>query len=507
MTDPTDSAGASEPPTGDIGRRAVAGTLVSFAASAVTLVLGGTRLLLLTHWLLPADVGLFAQSLVIVGLAVQTQYLGLAQAFLHRRQVDRAFSGTYYALALSLQGAALVVVATCSTVVGRAYPEMPGLTAVILAVAAIETLRGVNETQMATVNRRLAFSEVAVADIASSLAMTVAAPLAAWLGWGVWSLVVEQAAGTVTRFVVFHLVYRLPAPHFAWDPAAARWLLGYGWPVWKSTGLAFVANRFPDVWLGRVLGADALGLYSRAGEVASYPRRLVSIPVLRVFLPTFARLADDRLRLSRAFFRATALMVRAGLGLGLLLVVVAEPLLRLVGPQWLPMLPALRILAVYAVVVPVAEAARDLLFAIGRPQAVSRARALQVAFTVPGVLLGGALGGVVGVAAAAAVAAAATTCSLARAAHRHVDYSLRAMWLWPLVAGAAAAAAGVAATLLVVSPGWALVATTAAVVVVYAAVLAATERRQVAELIADARSRLASAPPVVAAGPPDEAAG
>src|SRR5690606_28345597 len=105
---------------------------------------------------------------------------------------------------------------------------------------------------------------------------------------------------------------------------------------------------FDDWWVGTFLGSNPLGFYSRAYEFARYPRRAIANPVLSVFFPAFAQLQDDRERLSRAFFRPTSLMVRAGGLLSLIFVSVAPEFIRIfLGEKWIPMQLAFQLMIVY----------------------------------------------------------------------------------------------------------------------------------------------------------------
>lgn len=478
--------------TGEIGRRAVRGSALSLGAAATTWVLGGVRMVLLTHWLLPADVGLFAQAMVFVGLALQIQTFGLTQAFLHRRTSDETVLGTFFTLRIGLQIGAMALVLLAIPVITPFYPEMPALGSVILFLALVEAGRSVNAAQMTVLSRRMAFREIAVSDILCSASMTLVAPVLAWQGFGVWSLVGEQAAAMVTRMVVLHGAFRMALPRPRWRGEIARWFFAYGRSVWFGTSLAFVIERFGDFWIGRALGARALGLYSRSVDFAAYPRRVISVPLLKVFLPTYARLQDDRLALSKAFFRATSLMVRIGFGLAAVSLVAADDLIRLIGPQWLEMVPVFRVLLVVTLLLPVSDSARDLLFAAGHPHLVVATRVAQVAVFVPAMILLTARWGLLGAAVAMDLAAVIATVILFRASRRVVDYSLTRLWLWPTVAAALAVVPWPWLAGTIVAPLPRLLALGATSAAIYAAVLWVAERRRILEAVGVIRDRLRS---------------
>ncbi len=473
------AGGARAPQQQSIAARAVGGSLVSVGASLVTWGLGSVRLVLLTRFLLPADVGLAAQALLLLNFAVQFQTMGLNTALIHHQQADDRTLATYFTLRMGLVTAALALLAAATPLLDRLYPEMPLLGTVLLAYIAIELFRTANNVQATILTKRLAFRRLSVADVLSSAAMTLVAPLLAWQGWGVWALVAEQASGTLVRTLLIQ-VWR---PRLGWERGAARRFWDFGKRMWAGSNLTYLLDNFDNFWVGAILGQSALGFYDRAYEFARYPRRVIANPILDVFLPTFATLQGEPLRLSRAFFRATTLMVRAGGWLSLVLLWGAHEGIALVGPQWLPMVPTFQLMIVYALLDPLATGAANLLVATGHPGWLTRTRWVQALLFIPAVAALGRWGGIEGVALAADGMALVGTVLLFAYSRRVVSYSMRALWLWPVVAMLV-----ISLAVFALGPVWrslpiggALLGKSLFITLSYAALLWLTERDQLLE--------------------------
>ena len=85
---------------------------------------------------------------------------------------------------------------------------------------------------------------------------------------------------------------------------------------------------------------------------------MVGNPILAVFRPTYARLQDDRQRLSRAFFRATSVIIRVGGLFSLIFILTAPEFIPLIlGEQWLPMLLTFQLMIIYTFLDPVSLSA------------------------------------------------------------------------------------------------------------------------------------------------------
>lgn len=464
-----------------IARTTMRGSVYSVAASAITLSLGFVRTILLLRLLLPEHYGVATLALFFVGVAAQIRGLGIDDALIHRKDSGDEILATYLTMRLVLVVGSLGLLSLGTPLIARFYPEMPLLPAVLYAYIGLALLKGVNTVQVTVLSKALAFRKLAITDVLSSVAMTVVAPYVAWRGWGVWSLVAEQLTGVGVRTVAIWLFYRQWTPRLGWDREIASWFWRFGFQVWMSGNLTYLLDRFDDFWTGTALGKTALGFYSQAYEFARYPRRVVANPILSVFFPAFARLQDDRLRLSRAFFRSTSLMVRFGGWFSLVFILTAPEFIgQVLGEKWLPMTLTFQLMILYTLLDPLALTAGNLLTATGHPNLIVRTRVLQAVVFIPAVIALSARWGIEGVAIAANLMIAAGAILLFAFSLRMVDYSLKSLLLWPMISMAVT----MGATLLLqdfwgsLSPWLSLGGKAAWITVLYGSLLWLTEREQ-----------------------------
>lgn len=467
----------------NIASDTLSGSAYSVIASVITLTLGFVRITIMLRLLQPAHFGITTLALFYLGLASQLRNFGLSNAFIHRRreETDDTVRATFLTIQMALVVVSLLLVIAFIPLLQRIYPNMPLLGGVLLAFAGMSFFKGFNTVQMAVLSKRMAFRTIAIVDIVSSVVMSVVGPLLAWQGFGVWSIVAETFSGVLVRTLLIWVLYRQWRPRLGWDVEIARWFWRYGRNVWGTSNLSFLIDRFDDFWIGTTLGSSPLGFYSRAYEYARYPRKVIANPILSVFFPAFASLQDDRLRLSRAFFRATSLMIRTGFLFSLLFILLAPEFIELLlTARWLPMLLTFQLMIVYTLFDPISVGARNLLMATGRPNAVMRVQFLQTIIFIPAVIGLSALAGIEGVALAADIMILAGTVLLFRYTRQVIDYSQRTLWLWPLV-GLVVTAVPIVA----LNPIWqnlslwgALAAKSAMIVAIYFSFLWLTERHQ-----------------------------
>jgi PST family polysaccharide transporter len=414
--------------------RAVRGSAHNATAAAITMALAGLRTVLLLRLLSPADFGVYALATFFNNLAAQLRAIGLEPAFIQQGEASPASTATYFTLRAILLVASLAVLLAATPFIVGFYPDMPMLGTLIVAYAGVTLLHGPSIVQETLLARSLDFGRLARIKVAASASMTIVAPLLAWYGFGAWSLVGEFLAGELARAVLVWGPYRAWSPRFAWDAEAARSLSRYGAGVWLGQGLSFLLQNLDDFWVGTALGKVALGFYSRAFDLGSYAQRGLWTP-LNVLLPLFSRLREDRLRLSKSFFRVTSFVVRLGAGAFLVLALSArDGVVFLFGERWLPIVAPLQLMLAYRMLNLVASVVNELLLAAGHPRIVARVRALQLAVFLPAMVLLAHVRGITGVALASVVMMAVALVRLHGHARRLVDYSLMRLLLWPAVA-------------------------------------------------------------------------
>ncbi len=435
--------------TRSLAEQTARGSFYTLAASGVTITLGFVRSVLLARFLLPDHFGTVALAMVFVILGNRLRSLGLHNALLHKQSDRGPFYTTFFTLQTSLVVTSAILYAAAAPLVARFYPDRASLAPVMTALIGVTAIGAMNQIQETLLRMHLKFDRLALVNVASSVAMFAVAPYLAWRGWGVWSLVAQEASGILIRALLLWGPWRVGAIAFGWDAEAARWMIRFGLANWVALNTNYVLERFDDFWVGTVVGNTALGFYNRAYEFARYPRRLVATSMVTVMTPVFARLQHDRNRLSKAYFRVMSLLVRVGLAMGgLILLLTPEFIYYLLGSKWIPMTVTLQLMALYMVLDPLVMISNNLLYAVGRPEMVARVRLGQLAFFVPAVIVGARVWGINGVALAADMMLLMGLGALHRHTRKVAVYSLARMVGWPIVA------AGLATIITGSTLGW-----------------------------------------------------
>ena len=190
---PGEPDGRLEERSREIGGRAAHGAALLTAQGALQLLLGLGSTIVVTRWLAPRELGIFAIALTVSSLMTMlTGGQGMAGALIRRPEApERADLRAYVGLQLAVNTTvALVVVAATLPfgLIGR-------ITAIMVAPLPISAFRGAAAVPL---ERELAYRRLTIAETSEMLVYygwIVGGVLA---GWGVWAL----ATGAVARFIV-----------------------------------------------------------------------------------------------------------------------------------------------------------------------------------------------------------------------------------------------------------------------------------------------------------------
>ncbi|MBN2310212.1 MAG: oligosaccharide flippase family protein, partial [Candidatus Hydrogenedentes bacterium] len=168
-----------------------------------------------------------------------------------------------------------------------------------------------------------------------------------------------------------------PRPTADW--ARARELWRFGRWVLVSAILGLLLGQGDDLFVGKMLGATALGLYQMAYRIASIPATEFAQRLAIVLFPAYSALQHDRPRLRNAYLKALRLSALVCFPVtGGLVVLAGDFTALLLGENWLAAVPVIRALALVGLLNSLVNA-RPLLLAMGRPEVNTRLQVLRLA--------------------------------------------------------------------------------------------------------------------------------
>lgn len=359
-----------------LGQRAVRGTAIVLASSYTNMAVGFVTTVLLTRLLAPDDFGLLALATFFFSLLDLRNKMGLDFAFVHRQPTTDELVATHLALqcALSLGSLVLVLAVSPLLVMAGYSPRLPWILAVLAGIGLVEAA---GTTPRLVLEKELAFARSTVVITGSLIAANALAVFLAWRGAGLVSLLVQSGANVLFSTLGMWRMSRLRLRR-AFQRELAKWMLRFGLAVAVGSVSAVILLQYDYFLAGTFAGAAALGYYERAYKIAVWPTGLVTHVVSRTAFPTYAKVQDDRGRLSRAFNMTLWLITMAALPIAMAMFVTAPDFVRvLFGERWLPSAGLLRLLVGVAMLRPLLDDTGALFNAVGQPRRISTVLAVQ----------------------------------------------------------------------------------------------------------------------------------
>ncbi|MAU01789.1 MAG: hypothetical protein CL608_32030 [Anaerolineaceae bacterium] len=424
-----------QPANNSVARQTAVGSTYTIAASAMTLVIGFTRSVILARLLFPEDFGLFALAFFFVRLLERVQMFGFTAAFIHKQDQTQAEVAAHFILRL---GSAIVVIGLALAIaplLRHFYPEEQLLAQVVIVITVVRLIMAFNDTPKTILTKQLQFRRLAVLRVSGSLLALFLTGWLAWSGAGVWSLVAQDFCFFIVELAGLWFIRRpwKLSLKTRWD--IIKWYFQFGKYHFVSKNIAVLLDTFDDFWVGTFLGSVSLGFYAKAYEFAQYPRAVVAEPINSVFFPAFARLQHDRRRLSRAFFRSASLLVRVGFLVAGAFVFVTPEFVRLfLGEKWLPMQLTFQLMLIYTLLDPLLTLSSQLVLANGQTKTLAKIQTWQMIFFMPLVIIASRFFSIEGVAVAADLMLALGFIFIVPQLRHFVDFSLRQMVFIPILA-------------------------------------------------------------------------
>lgn len=266
--------------------------------------------IVMARLLSPSDYGITALPAVFMAVAYLLQNGGLGDALVRKmdlKEIDLSTS-FYYSI---IVGLTLYVVLFFSAGWIADFYDTPVLVPLI-RVTALSFLWGpLCTAQNVILKRRLDFKTPAKISVCTKVFSAIVGISLAYMGYGLWALVVSGLVSGLLDLVLKWLVVRW-IPKSGWSKESFRYLWGYGNKIMASGLLDTLYNNITPIFIGKYYSPADLGVYNRAQGYAAMPSQNVTGVIQGVTFPVLSKMQDNDEQLARNYrkmLRTTAFIV------------------------------------------------------------------------------------------------------------------------------------------------------------------------------------------------------
>ena len=299
--------------------------------------------LVIARLLAPAEYGVSVLGAAVFAVAEAIRTLGGGAYLIQKHELAPEVIRASFTISLL---ATLVLMLVLAVAVGplTSFFSTPDLEAYLL-VAAIGFVTGPFVYPIsALMSRDMEFGRLAFVGGVSAVVNAIVGVTFAVLGFSYMSLAWASAASSIIAMVLYFSLWR---DWSIFRPIFSGWcsVIAFGAHDSANALLAQIGEAVPYLIFGRALDAGAVGLCQRAALLCFFPERVILAGVGAVALPAFARQRREGQSLKASYLKVIELITAAQWPSLLLLIVLAEPIVRLLlGPRWMDVVPLMRIL-------------------------------------------------------------------------------------------------------------------------------------------------------------------
>ncbi|WP_147803626.1 lipopolysaccharide biosynthesis protein [Alkalicoccus halolimnae] len=329
---------------GSLRKQTMNGLIWMMSGSGIQSILQFVVLIVLARLLDPESFGVISAALVIITFVLILSSLGFGPALVQKKEISDKEIGTSYTVSLVLSllfGAGVYFTAPYTA----AFFDMNELIPVLQVLAFSLLFNSVGVVAESLIQRELKFNLIVRIQILSYLSYGIIGVVLAVMGAGVWALTFAYFSQIFVKSIL-SLVLQPYQFRFLFDFTSLKNLFHFSLGYSLAKISAELSMQGDNLVVGRFLGAEALGFYSRAYQLMVMPANLIGQVLEKVLFPAMSKIQDNHAKLAQVYREGMRITTIFILPSSIFLIMNAEKvILLLFGENWLGLTEPFKVLA------------------------------------------------------------------------------------------------------------------------------------------------------------------
>ena len=336
-------------------------TIQKFSKMGIQFISG----IVLARLLTPFDYGCIGMLMIFMVLAEQFIDGGFGSALIQKKQPTQTDYSTIFFWNLGLSVVMYLVLYFSAPAISRFY-DIPILCDVLRVQGVILFIYALNVIQRSMLKKQLKFKIIATTRITTSIIALIATVITAFLGFGVWTLVIQNLIGATIPMVVFWLYTKWkPSWVFSWK--SFKELFGFGFFMLLTHLVNSFSTQLQGLLIGKFYSPVTLGYYAKAQSTEKLASHTISGVMTTVTYPLYAEVQDDMPRMHNMIKRLTSTIFYLTCPMLAILLLTAKPIfVILYSDRWIESVPYFQVLCLAGMGVCLSAVNTQPIAAIGR---------------------------------------------------------------------------------------------------------------------------------------------
>lgn len=293
---------------------------------------------ILARLLSPEEIGVYSVGAAVIMIAHTLRDFGTSTYVIQERELTENRLGTAFTLTVIVAWVLALALWLASTPIGRFYGD--ARVAEVLAVMALNfALIPFGSISMALLRRAMNFRAIMFVTVASTVAQSGVSVLLAALSYGFISLAWGAVCGTLAT-ALGSVIASARSNRYRPTFSDMRHVLAFSMRSSVSSIASEAGHSAPDIVLGRTVGMEGTGLFSRAMGYVQLLERVLQDVLRSVMLPYMAEVERSGENAKEKVIMVLDNVVSVSLFFIGLTAILAKPLvIVLYGKQWLEAVP------------------------------------------------------------------------------------------------------------------------------------------------------------------------
>lgn len=327
-----------------LGTTAAKGAAVTLSLQTARFVVQLSGLVVLARLLAPSDFGLIAMVTALIGIGDILREFGLVPAAIQAKVLSHDQKTNLFWLCSCLGLLVALLACAVAPLISTLYNDYR-LIEITFLLSLTFLFNGLQSQFQAGLAREMRFAALSISDLFAQMIGLGLGIIAALLGFGYWSLVVQLLSQSFSLLILRICVAK-------WTPGWPNKLgkigdqLRFGKSLVLTQSLVYVSSNVDSLLVGSRFGATELGFYNRGFQILMMPLNQILTPLTTVALPVLSRVSDDAARFNNYLQRAQIVVAYPTVLLFSGMAASAYPLIKVVfGENWTPSAPVFQALA------------------------------------------------------------------------------------------------------------------------------------------------------------------
>ena len=298
--------------------------------------------IILARLLSPEHYGVLSIMVIFTTLANVFIQQGFNTALIQNKDVTEEDYSSVLWISLGIATVLYGAIYVTSPLIGIFY-NMPDIVTPMRVLALMLFPGALNSVQLAKISREMDFKKVFFSNVGGVVISGVIGIAIAYMGGGLWALVVQHLLHVVVVCIVMRFTVHLRIKlNIDWE--RVRTLFSYGWKLLASSLLDTLYQDLRSLVIGKKFDSGTLGYYNRGKQFPQFMINAVNGTIQSVMLPAMSAEQDNRTKVKNMMRTSINMSAYVILPMMAGLAAVAEPLITLLlTDKWLPCVPYMQV--------------------------------------------------------------------------------------------------------------------------------------------------------------------